>query len=116
MNAYTFPDHIVISDQIKSLITKILQTDPNKRPGLDEILSHDFFNMGNSIPKLLPASTLACPPSNSYIKQFTGNSNIQVLANKKSNSIARFESTTPLNINELNQKQSLLQTEKINDK
>lgn len=65
MNAYTFPDHISISDQIKSLITKILQTDPSKRPGLDEILLHEFFNMGNSIPKLLPASTLACPPSNS---------------------------------------------------
>lgn len=52
-----------ISDQSRSLVTRILQTDPVKRPTLDEMLAHDFFHMGNSIPKLLPASTLACPPS-----------------------------------------------------
>jgi len=28
--------------------------------------------MGNSIPKLMPASTLACPPSASYLRQFIG--------------------------------------------
>lgn len=39
------------------------------------------------------------------------------MANKKSNSIARFESTTPVNRNDLNQKQTnLLQTDKINEK
>lgn len=63
MNTYSFPEHVQISDQSRSLVTRILQTDPVKRPTLDEMLAHDFFHMGNSIPKLLPASTLACPPS-----------------------------------------------------
>lgn len=69
-NNYNFPDGAIISDYAKSLITEILQTDPSKRPSLDQILAHDFFNQGTSIPKLLPTSTLACPPSLSYIRQF----------------------------------------------
>jgi len=63
MNAYSFPEHIPISDQAKSLIQLILNLEPNKRPSLDEILDHNFFHMGTSIPKLMPTSTLACPPS-----------------------------------------------------
>ena len=70
MNAYSFPEHVQISDQAKSLISTILNLDPTKRPSLDEILDHDFFHMGNSIPKLMPASTLACPPSSTYLRQF----------------------------------------------
>jgi polo-like kinase 1 len=69
-NNYSFPEGAVISEYAKSLITEILLTDPVKRPSLDQILAHDFFNQGNSIPKLLPTSTLACPPSLSYIRQF----------------------------------------------
>ena len=70
MNAYTFPEHITVSEAAKSLITKILHNDPARRPSLDDILSHEFFNHGGSIPRLLPASTLACPPSGSYIRQY----------------------------------------------
>ncbi|KAM3141863.1 hypothetical protein pb186bvf_005949 [Paramecium bursaria] len=69
MNAYQFPDNITISPQAKNLIQKILQTDPSKRPTLDEIQQHEFF-IGN-IPQLLPVSTLACPPSSTYLRQFT---------------------------------------------
>jgi len=69
-NNYSFPEGAIISEYAKSLITEILVTDPAKRPSLDQILAHDFFNQGNSIPKLLPTSTLACPPSLSYIRQF----------------------------------------------
>lgn len=72
MNAYTFPENI-ISASAKDLITRILQTDPSKRPSIDDIMNHDFFNSGNSIPKLLPVSTLACPPSASYTRQFYQN-------------------------------------------
>ncbi len=68
MNQYQFPEHVQISEQAKSLISLILNLDPAKRPTLDEVLDHDFFHMGNSIPKLMPASTLACPPSASYLK------------------------------------------------
>ena len=59
MNAYTFPDHVHISESAKDMISKILTNDPAKRPTLDELLSHDFLNNEGSIPRLLPASTLA---------------------------------------------------------
>jgi polo-like kinase 1 len=36
MNAYTFPDHVNISEAAKDMITKILTNDPAKRPTLDE--------------------------------------------------------------------------------
>ena len=70
MNAYSFPEAAIISEPAKALITEILVTDPLKRPTLDQMLAHEFFNQGTSIPKLLPSSTLACPPSLSYIRQF----------------------------------------------
>ena len=76
MNSYSFPvkeyylnykkDHVPISDGARNLITKILNLDPSKRPNLEDILSHQFMNNGGTIPKLLPLSTLACPPSASY--------------------------------------------------
>lgn len=70
MNAYSFPDHISISEEAKSLITQILKTEPTRRPSLTEILDHEFFHMNSSIPKLLPISTLAVPPSEAYIKKY----------------------------------------------
>jgi len=69
-NSYSFPDHVPLSDPAKNLIRQILLRDPTKRLTLDEILAHPFCNHGGTIPKLLPVSTLACPPSASYIKQF----------------------------------------------
>ncbi len=44
MNSYSFPEHVVISEQAKNLITKILNLDPSRRPLLEEILSHPFMN------------------------------------------------------------------------
>jgi len=67
---YSFPDTIPMSDAAKSLISRILNLDPSKRPTLDEILQHPFMSHGGSIPKFLPVSTLACAPSASYLKQF----------------------------------------------
>jgi len=69
-NTYSFPDHVQISDAARDLIKKILLKDPKKRLNLDDILNHDFFNPGYSIPKALPSSLLVCPPSSSYLKQF----------------------------------------------
>lgn len=68
MNAYSFPENVPISDAARDLITKILNNDPSKRPSVDDILSHEFINHGGTIPRLLPASTLACPPSSTYIR------------------------------------------------
>jgi len=69
-NAYTFPEHVPISDAAKDLITRILSKDPARRPTLDEILRHEFFN-SNQIPKSLPQSFLACPPPANFIRQFS---------------------------------------------
>lgn len=70
MNAYSFPDHIKISAQARDLITKILHLDPKRRPTLDQILCHPFVSRGAGIPKLLPVSTLSCPLSSSYLRQY----------------------------------------------
>ncbi len=70
MNAYSFPENVPISDAAKSLITRVLNNDPTKRPSIDELFASDFMAGGGSIPRLLPASTLACPPSSTYIRQF----------------------------------------------
>ena len=70
MNAYNFPENVAISDSARSLITLILNNDPSKRPTVDEILMHEWMNHLGTIPRLLPASTLACPPSSTYIRQF----------------------------------------------
>lgn len=73
MGAYSFPEHIPLSDNVKNLISKILQLDPLKRPTLDEIIAHPFLNDGKGFPRFLPLSTLACPPSKNYLLQFANN-------------------------------------------
>lgn len=78
MNAYSFPDNVPMSEQSKSLITRILMLEPSRRPNLEDILAHDFFHQGNSIPKLMPPSTLACPPSASYLRQFLPNASSSI--------------------------------------
>ena len=70
MNAYSFPDHIPLSNEARGLITRILHSEPTKRPSLDDMLAHEFFTKFSSIPKLLPTSTLAVPPSRSYVDEF----------------------------------------------
>ena len=82
MNAYSFPENAIISDAAKNLISQILVTDPSKRPSLDQILIHDFFNQGTSIPKLLPTSTLACTPALSYIRTFMPDAGKDGIVNK----------------------------------
>jgi polo-like kinase 1 len=93
MNAYTFPEGAVISEAAKALITEILNTDPLKRPNLDQILAHDFFNQGTSIPKLLPTSTLACTPSLSYIRQFMPDAGSNGIVQKTVSSTQRIQTT-----------------------
>lgn len=70
MNAYSFPENIPVSEAGKNLISRILMLDPEMRPTVEETLAHEFFHQGTAIPKLLPTSTIACPPSASYLRQF----------------------------------------------
>ena len=65
-----FPQDIMISEIAKDLIIQILNKDPQKRPSLDQILKHQFFRMGRSIPKLLPKSFADKEPSFDYISNF----------------------------------------------
>lgn len=51
------------------MISKMLQLDPSRRLTIDEILHHDFFN-SNPFPRVLPISTLACPPNSNFLKNF----------------------------------------------
>jgi polo-like kinase 1 len=82
--SYTFPDDVEICEEARTLITDILQLNPLKRPSLDDILKYDYFTM-NSIPKLLPASTLSVPPNKSYISLFESNSEIKHSKDKTKN-------------------------------
>lgn len=78
MNCYKFPENIVISKEARDLIERILVTEPSKRLTLQEIYSHDFLNTKYTIPKMLPNSTLACPPSVSFLKKFMPNKDLSV--------------------------------------
>ena len=67
---YKTPEYPHISNAAKDLIKKILVKDPNERPTLNQILQHDFFHLGRSIPKLLPIVFKDKEPSINYIKNF----------------------------------------------
>ena len=69
---YKFPNYPKISDIAKNLIKQILVKDPKKRPGLNQMLYHDFFHIG-SFPRFLELSTLKKPPSVDYLKKFITN-------------------------------------------
>jgi len=96
MNAYSFPEHVTISSEAKKLIKSILITDPKQRPTVEEILQHDFLTKCK-IPKLLPVSTLACPPSASYLRQFLPEKQEKDYLHLVNNAPKRLESTAPVN-------------------
>ena len=112
MNSYSFPETAIISEAAKNLITQILVTDPSKRPSLDQILIHDFFNQGTSIPKLLPTSTLACTPSLSYIRSFMPDAGKDGIVNKPLTTTKLTDLNTPSSTTE---KKNVTNNEKIED-
>ncbi|OMJ95795.1 hypothetical protein SteCoe_686 [Stentor coeruleus] len=69
MTSYSFPKNVRISEELQDLISKLLVSNPLVRLTLDEIIQHPFMGR-NPIPKFIPSSTLAVPPSNSYLKQY----------------------------------------------
>jgi len=75
MNCYKFPENIKVDETAKKLIESILVLDPAKRPSLDEIAEHDFFKIYQTVPMVLPLSTLSCPPGPKYIEKFLKKNN-----------------------------------------
>ena len=71
---YKFPETIKLSENVKSLITKIFQLDPSKRPTLDQIMEDPFLNGGQGIPKSMHISTLAMAPTQSMIESILAKS------------------------------------------
>lgn len=75
------------------------------------MLAHEFMNM-NKIPDFLPISTLVCPPSATYVKQYlplsqqyatsviTNNNNdftsMAKITNHHNDHLNRFEQTAPV--------------------
>jgi len=110
MNAYSFPEHVQISEPARNMITRILVNDPSKRPKIDELLSHEFFNQGNVIPKLMPAATLACPPSASYLRQYVP----QTQPLKHSDSVPKTQRTQPLATTDRNHTERKQARESVN--
>ena len=68
--SYTFPKKAIISRAAKNLIEQILKKDPKERPSLKQILRHDFFTLGRSIPRLIPKVFMHKDPSINYIRYF----------------------------------------------
>lgn len=68
-NAYSFPEHVELSYEAKELIIKILVLDPKERPNLHQIKDFKFFTK-NSIPTMIPLSSLAIAPTSNFVKQF----------------------------------------------
>ena len=68
--SYTFPKKAIISRAAKNLIEQILVKDPKERPSLKQILRHDFFTLGRSIPRLIPKVFMYKDPSINYIRYF----------------------------------------------
>eukprot|EP00462_Mataza_sp_D1_P019146 CAMPEP_0175139226 /NCGR_PEP_ID=MMETSP0087-20121206/10782_1 /TAXON_ID=136419 /ORGANISM="Unknown Unknown, Strain D1" /LENGTH=729 /DNA_ID=CAMNT_0016422207 /DNA_START=89 /DNA_END=2278 /DNA_ORIENTATION=+ len=59
-NSYVFPSHIQISKAAKELIVRILHSQPELRPTLDDMARHPFFTQ-SPIPSALPISCLNTP-------------------------------------------------------
>lgn len=54
-SAYTFPSHVVLSKEAKSLISWTLNREPRTRPSLEQLASHAFFN---DTPTTIPIEAL----------------------------------------------------------
>ncbi|CAI2362772.1 unnamed protein product [Moneuplotes crassus] len=68
-NSYYFPEHVSISKEAKSLIKLVLNSNPTKRPTLEDIKDHQFLVLPS--PPTLHPSLLACPPTKTFINKYS---------------------------------------------
>ena len=99
-NSYSFPDHVPTSRAARDLITRILHPNPDCRPTLAQIRSHEFFSKG-TIPTSLPLSALTVAPkfsSSGSSKSSARGSSTQPLrtldSNRQTATTARTKATT----------------------
>jgi polo-like kinase 1 len=64
---FDFPNHVLISEEGKDFICKILIVDPEKRMTINDIKNHPFF-LKQNIPNL-PEDCFTDPPSKQYLIQ-----------------------------------------------
>jgi polo-like kinase 1 len=62
---YSFP-HSKVSDSAKQFVMKMLKLNPADRATINELLADQFLT-SEEVPRTLPRSTLACPPSKAYL-------------------------------------------------
>ena len=70
---FSFPQDTIISEDAKDLIKEILVKNPEDRPSLLQIISHDFFKQLKKIPKSLPQKYLYEAPDLTFIKHYVPN-------------------------------------------
>ena len=83
-NSFVFPDHIPICEHAKNLIRHVLQTKPESRPSLDEMLEHSYFSRPSAFtPLQLPESALREPPQYSTAHMEQQQQQLELAASKK---------------------------------
>jgi hypothetical protein len=64
-----FPQYPKISNVAQDLLRQILEKNPKNRPGLNQILYHDFFHIG-TFPEFLNVSTMYKAPTPEEIREY----------------------------------------------
>ena len=83
-NSFVFPDHTPICEHAKNLIRHVLQTKPEARPSLDEMLEHSYFSRPSAFtPLQLPESALREPPQYSTAQMEQQQQQLEAAATKK---------------------------------
>jgi polo-like kinase 1 len=77
---FSFPEDMTLSTNARDMISRLIRLDPAKRIALDELITHPFLTVGGPLPDFLPLSTLACPPSSSYLRQFLGTHSVKTIS------------------------------------
>eukprot|EP01031_Cornospumella_fuschlensis_P024433 gene24433-29533_t len=92
-NVYTYPDHVLLSHEAKSLINRMLQHYPANRIGLNEILEDSFFTASHAFtPTSLPESSLRhCP----HIEDLTPRSTLSIPASYTSTKALHHDDKAP---------------------
>lgn len=89
-NRYEFPEDKEISASAQNLIMSILNTDPQERPTLDEILKHQWFIDG-PFPAQIPVSSSESKPDFSHLTAAQSRRNFDIVHRRATG----VESTTP---------------------